>query len=172
MSGTIRRGRAEDLAAIVEIYNHYVAHSAATFDTQLQSLDDRRPWLASFGTGRHQLFVATDDEAGAGALLGYAYSGVMRPRAAYDRSVETSIYLAPDAVGHGLGARLYGHLFEALAATDVHRCYGVVTAPNPASVALHQRMGFTEVGRLSECGYKFDRWWDVLWLEKPLPAET
>ncbi|MEE4298231.1 MAG: N-acetyltransferase family protein, partial [Pseudomonadales bacterium] len=93
-------------------------------------------------------------------------------RAAYDRSVETSIYLAPAAVGRGLGEPLYRHLLDAIDATDVHRAYGVITVPNPASIALHERLGFSEVGRLSECGRKFDRWHDVAILERPTPRRT
>jgi phosphinothricin acetyltransferase len=149
----IRAAALADLAAVTAIYNHYVETSAYTFD------------LHSF-TGRHRLLVAEDDD---GRLLGYACAGPLRPKAAYDRSVETTIYLHPDARGSGLGPRLYGALLKLLAANDVHRCYAVVTMPNPASIHLHERLGFREVGRLTECGFKFDRWWDVVWMEKGMP---
>ncbi len=165
MTSTIRRGERHDLARIVEIYNHYVEQSVATFDTTTWAEEDREDWFESFGTDRHQLFVLEED----GVLIGYAYSSRLRPRAAYDRSVETTIYLAPAAVGRGLGEPLYVHLLDALAATDVHRAYGVITVPNPGSIALHERLGFTEVGRLTECGHKFGKWWDVAWLERPFP---
>ena len=165
MSTTIRRGVRDDLPRIVEIYNHYVEQSVATFDTTTWSAADRGAWFEAFDEHRHQLFVLEEDEV----VIGYAYSGRLRPRAAYDRSVETSIYLAPAAVGRGLGEPLYRHLLDALAATDVHRAYGVITVPNPGSIALHERLGFTEVGRLTECGHKFGKWWDVAWLERPFP---
>jgi phosphinothricin acetyltransferase len=161
----LRRGTRDDLPRIVEIYNHYVEQSVATFDTTIHAVADREAWFEEFGADRHQLFVLEE----AGRVIGYAYSGRMRPRAAYDRSVETTIYLAPAAVGRGLGEPLYRHLLDALARTDVHRAYGVVTVPNPGSIALHERLGFAEVGRLTECGHKFGRWWDVVWLERPFP---
>jgi phosphinothricin acetyltransferase len=103
------------------------------------------------------------------AIQGYASSRAFRERAAYDRSVETSIYLAPDAVGHGLGSRLYGQLLETLEAESrVHRAYGGVALPNEASVALHLRLGFKQVASFSEVGFKFGRFWDVVWFERAL----
>lgn len=160
----IRDAIQDDLPAIVAIYNHYVVHTAATFDLTPVRVDERQAWFAQFAPDtRHRLLVATGP---ADDLLGYAYSGPLRPRAAYDRSVETSIYLRPDAIGRGLGSRLYGALLDGLAYTDVHRCYGVITFPNPDSMRLHERLGFREVGRLTECGHKFDKWWDVVWMER------
>lgn len=168
MNTEIRRGTRADIPRIVEIYNHYVEQSAATFDTEPATVASRERWFETFGTERHQLFVTTEAEV----VIGYAYSGPFRPRAAYDRSVETSIYLAPAVVGRGLGEALYRRLLGALAETDVHRAYGVITVPNPASIALHERLGFVEVGRLTECGHKFDRWHDVALLERPTPPRT
>ena len=160
----IRDAVQDDLAAIVAIYNHYVVHTVATFDLTPVRVDERQAWFAQFAShSRHRMLVATGP---ADDLLGYAYSGPLRPRAAYDRSVETSIYLRPDAIGQGLGTRLYGNLLDGLALTDVHRCYGVITWPNPDSIRLHERLGFREVGRLTECGHKFDQWWDVVWMER------
>ena len=101
-----------------------------------------------------------------GEVLGYATSSVFRPRAAYDRTIETSIYLRDGATGLRLGTRLYAALFAAIAGEDIHRMLAVVAIPNDASVALHTSFGFREVGRLNEVGRKFDRWWDVVFLEK------
>ena len=163
MTAALRTGRRTDLPRIVEIYNHYIANSVATFDTTPIRVQDREAWIDQFGENRHRLLVLERD----GRVQGYAYSGPVRPRAAYGRSVETSIYLAPDAVGQGLGEQLYGALLEHLDSTDVHRIYGVITLPNPGSTRLHERLGFREVGRLTECGLKFGKWWDVAWLERP-----
>ena len=163
MTATLRTGTRADLPRIVEIYNHYVANSVATFDTTPIRVEDRHEWIEQFGDDRHRLLVLEQD----GIVQGYAYSGRVRPRAAYDRSVETSIYLAPDTIGQGLGEQLYGALLGHLDGTDVHRIYGVITLPNPGSVRLHERLGFREVGRLTECGLKFGKWWDVAWLERP-----
>jgi phosphinothricin acetyltransferase len=94
---------------------------------------------------------------------------VFRERAAYSRSVETSVYLDPSMLGHGLGTALYAALLDELAHEDVHRAYAGIALPNDASEALHRRLGFREVGTYTEVGRKFGRWWDVRWYERPLP---
>lgn len=160
----IRHGKQDDLPRLLTIYNHYIEHSHATFDTELQTLDQRREWFEGFSEkGPHQLFVV---EMGDG-IAGYASSRVFRARAAYDRSVETSIYLASERAGMGLGSALYAHLLEVLEEEEtVHRAYGGVSIPNEASVALHQRFGFKRVATFSEVGFKFGRYWDVAWFER------
>jgi phosphinothricin acetyltransferase len=161
----LRRGTEADLVPLTALYNHYIEHTPISFDLEPFEVEQRRLWFAAFGSsGRHQLFVA---EA-TGRLLGYACSHVFRPKAAYASSVETSVYCAPEAVGKGLGRRLYGRLFEALAREDVHRAYAGVTLPNPASVGLHEALGFKRLAVYSEVGRKFGRYWDVLWPEKSL----
>jgi phosphinothricin acetyltransferase len=161
----IRRARPSDLEALTEIYNHYVIHTAVTFDVEPYTPETRRPWLEQFAdAGRYQLFVVEE----AGAVLGYAGTMRFRPKAAYETSVETTIYLHPDHTGRGLGKRLYARLFEALRGVDAHRALGGITLPNEASVALHKGFGFAPVGTYSEVGRKLGRYWDVLWLEKRL----
>ncbi len=159
----LRRGEEADLAALTEIYNHYIEHTPVSFDLERFDVGQRRLWFAAFGaSGRHQIFVAEAE----GRVLGYACSHVFRPKAAYATSVETSVYCAPEAVGKGLGQRLYARLFEALAREDVHRAYAGVTLPNPASIGLHESVGFRRLCVYHEVGRKFGRYWDVLWLEK------
>jgi phosphinothricin acetyltransferase len=155
-----------DLEQLNEIYNHYVATSAATFDLDPIPMDVRREWFGHYAsTGPHRLLVAVDGED----VLGYATSSKLRPKAAYLTSVETSVYLAAGAAGRGIGTALYGALFAALASEDVHRAYaGITVLPNPASVALHERFGFRLVGTFREQGRKFGRYWDVEWYEKDL----
>ena len=100
-----------------------------------------------------------------GRVQGYAYPAPCAP--VRPTTVPWNVDLsAPDAVGQGLGEQLYGALLH-LDSTDVHRIYGVITLPNPGSTRLHERLGFREVGRLTECGLKFGKWWDVAWLERP-----
>ncbi len=160
----IRRVVQDDLPVLLAIYNHYVVHTPVTFDIEPVSLVQRSAWLETFApTGRYQCFVAARD----GQAIGWACSGKFRFRAAYDTSVETSVYLAPEEVGKGLGRRLYETLFDALSGEDVHRAYGVVTLPNAASVGLHRAMGFVHLGTLDEVGRKFGRFWDVAWYGKP-----
>lgn len=159
----IRRARESDLPALTAIYNHYVRETAITFDLEPYTVEARRPWLASFGeTGRHQIFVAEE----AGQAVGWACTRQFRERRAYDPSAETSVYLAPDVHRRGLGTQLYTRLFEAVAGEDIHRFIAGITLPNEASIALHERFGFTRVGVMREVGRKFGRYWDVLWMEK------
>jgi phosphinothricin acetyltransferase len=89
-------------------------------------------------------------------------------KGAYDTTVETTIYCAPDAIHKGLGSKLYAALFETLAGEDINRIVAGYTMPNPASAALHARFGFKPVGIFHENGRKFGRYWDVAWLERPL----
>jgi len=162
---SIRPAAPADLDALRRIYNHYVEHSAITFDIGVRSLDDRREWMARHAeSGPYRLLVL---ESG-GEVIGYASSGPHRPRAAYDTSVEVTIYLDPDHTRRGYGRLLYGALFEALEGEDLHCAYAGITLPNPGSVALHRSIGFSDVGVFHEVGRKFDRYWDVLWLEKRL----
>lgn len=161
----VRAAQARDLAQLNDIYNHYVRTTHVTFDVESVSMSSRMDWFAGFrDTGPHRLMVAVDDDL----VLGYAASKEFRPRPAYRTSVETSVYCRPDATGRGVGSALYGRLFDRLAGEPLHRAYAGVALPNDASLALHRRFGFTEVGTFSEVGHKFDRYWDVLWLEKPL----
>lgn len=162
----LRAAQHEDAAALAEIYNHYVVHTPITFDVAPVSVDDRRAWIAGFGeTGRHRLLVLEEED---GAVRGWACSRRFRDRAAYDPSVEVSVYLHPEHGGRGLGTRLYQSLFEAITGEDIHRAYAGITLPNPASVAIHRRFGFEDCGVMNEVGRKFGRYWDVQWMEKRL----
>ncbi len=161
----VRAARPADLEALTAIYNHYIVNTAITFDLEPFTLDQRREWLSHYAeSGRHRLFVAACD----GAVRGYACSSRFRPKGAYDPSVEVSIYLAPEYTNRGLGARLYTVLFDALRSEDVNRAYAGITLPNAASIALHRRFGFAEIGVYSEVGRKFGRYWNVQWFEKAL----
>ncbi|MDA5285338.1 GNAT family N-acetyltransferase [Streptomyces sp. Isolate_45] len=161
----VRPGTEADLTALTELYNHYVRETAVTFDTVPFSPEQRRPWLHSHPEdGPHRLLVAWTGDR----IAGYATSSAFRPKPAYASSVEVSVYLAPHAVGRGIGGALYTALFEALAGEPVHRAFAGVALPNEASVRLHERFGFRPVGEFTEAGWKFDRFWDVRWYEKPL----
>jgi phosphinothricin acetyltransferase len=161
----MRAARLDDLARLTEIYNHYVVHSPATFDLEPKTLDQRREWFSQFAeAGRHRLLVADEN----GVILGYAGAMRWRPKPAYDTTVETSIYCAPESVGRGVGGNLYAALFDAIAGENIHRIVAGYVPPNPASAALHERFGFRPVGTFSEVGYKFGRYRDVCWMEKRL----
>ena len=162
----IRRAEQADLPALLDLYNHYVVHTPATFDIEPRTLAQRREWLAGFAaTGRHQCFVAVGD----GRAIGYACSGRFKEKAAYDPTIATSIYIAPDACRRRLGRALYATLFEALRGEDIHRAYGGITLPNEASVGLHTAMGFRLIGTETQVGRKFGKFWDVALYERQMP---
>lgn len=155
---TIRRAEQSDLPALLEIYNHYVLNTAITFDIEPRTLEQRREWFSQFAhSGKYQCFVAVKS----GVVVGWASSSRFKERAAYDTTIETSIYLSSDSTGHGLGRALYETLFDAIANEDIHRIFAGATLPNAASVRLHEAMGFRLIGIQPEVGRKFERFWDV-----------
>ena len=163
----VRPAVVADVAAMAAIYNHYVETSHATFDIASVSLDNRLAWFQGFGEqGPFRLVVAECE----GQVVGYAGSGKFREKAAYATSVEMTVYVHPEAVGLGIGARMYEHLFALLAGEPIHRAYAGVTLPNPASLALHHRFGFRDLGIYDEVGYKLGQYWSVQWLEKLMPS--
>jgi phosphinothricin acetyltransferase len=154
-----------DYAGITELYNHYVVNSPATFDLEPYTLAARRPWFDAFSeSDRYQLFVAVGD----GRVRGYVGSMRFRPKAAYETTIETTIYLSPESTGQGLGRRLYEALFEALESEDIHLALAGMTLPNPHSIRLHESFGFKKMGVFKEVGRKMGRYWDVGWYEKRL----
>jgi phosphinothricin acetyltransferase len=165
---TTRRAHEADLPAITEIYNYFVANTVITFDTRLFRASDRLGWFHQFAAhGPHQIFVA----AGAGNVIqGFAYSSAFRDKPAYERTVEVAIYLAPHADEQGIGSTLYGALFAALdAEPGLHRAIAMIAQPNPGSAALHEKFGFRGIGELSEAGFKFGRYVDILMMERKFP---
>ena len=169
MSATIRFAASDDLNRLVEIYNHYVMETHVTFDTESFAVAERIQWFNQFAeTGRYRLLVAETEEG----IVGDASSTYFKPRAAYNTSVETTIYLDPKHQGHGVGSQLYGELIDQLVAeASAHRAYGGIALPNEGSVALHRKLGFERVGSYHEVGYKFDRYWDVDWYEKDVSGK-
>ncbi len=164
-SPLIRPATLNDLPRLTDIYNRYVVNSPATFDLEPYSVERRMPWFSQFApAGRHRLLVAEED----GIVLGYAGTTRFRPKAAYDTTVETTIYSAADCTRRGLGSLLYAALFAAIENEDIHHIVAGFTLPNPASQALHERFGFKRVGIFHEVGRKFGRYWDVAWTERGL----
>lgn len=160
---TIDRGAESDLPSIVALFNHYIIHTPITFYVEPFTVEARAAWFEQFtDQGPHQILVAKDS----GQLVGFAGSAGYRNQAAYDQTVEVFIYLAPEAGGKGLGTRLYTELFSRLKQANVHMALAGIALPNPASLAIHKKVGFVETGVLHEVGYKFSTYWDVAWLEK------
>lgn len=159
----IRRATLHDLPAILDIYNHYVEHDVVTFDVDPVTVDERRDWLASFDD-EHPCFVCDID----GRVAGYAYYAPLRPRAGYEHSKETTVYVSHTRHGHGIGSALYSALIEHARARGVHTLVGVLGGDNPASAALHEKFGFEPVGQLKEVGFKLGRYVDTYYYQKVL----
>lgn len=160
MSPTVRVAGPTDVDVISTIYGDAVRHSVATFD---ESDPPRSYWekrICSPVPGDHVLVVE-----GGGGVVGYAYSGAFRPRAAYSLTRETSVYLSPDAVGAGLGRLIYTRLLSLLRDDRMHLAVAVIALPNLASTALHESLGFEVVGTFNEVGRKFDQWVDTRWYQ-------
>ncbi|MEX2549249.1 MAG: N-acetyltransferase family protein [Nitriliruptoraceae bacterium] len=163
---TVRDATTADLPAVAAIYTHYVLRTTTTFNTEVRT---PRQWQDRFESqvvrGRYHLLVA---EA-AGTVAGFVETGPFRPKAAYERSLELSVYVAPDATGAGIGSALYRTLLARLEADEgFHRAYAIVALPNDPSVAFHEQQAFTLRGTLSEAGHKFGRYLDVAYFERPV----
>ncbi len=160
----IRPARPDDAETIGDIYNHYIRNTHVTFDMEAEPLDYWERWMHQFDeTGPYRLLVADR-----GQVDGFASSTRFKDRGGYDQTVMTSVYLRPVATGEGLGGKLYSALFDALATETVHRALAWIALPNDASVSLHKRFGFKETGTMTEVGYKFDQYIDVLMMERAL----
>jgi L-amino acid N-acyltransferase YncA len=156
---TVRSADPADLPRIAAIYDEQVRTAVSTFDLEPPPLAYWEARVASTEPGDH-LLVATSDAG----VVGYAYSSTYRPRPAYARTREVSVYLSAEARGQGLGRLLYDELLARLRADGVHQVLAVIALPNDASEALHRACGFARVGVLPEVGWKFDRWIDTaLW---------
>lgn len=160
----IRDATDADLDAVAAIYAHEVATGYATFDTEPPPRSRWEAKLASTHPGDHFLVAVQG-----GRVMGFAYSGPYRERGAYTNTRETTIYLAPEAAGHGLGRRLYDDLLARLDAAGVRTVLAGVALPNDASEGLHRACGFERLGVMREVGRKFDRWIDVAWWQRMAP---
>ena len=166
----IRTATKADVPAMLAIYAPYVRETAISFEYEVPSVEEfgarlertlaRYPWLAAERDG---------------TLLGYAYASAFHPRKAYDWCAEASIYVAQDARGRGLGAALYAALETLLKRQNILVLYACIARPPQedahltcASIRFHTRMGYRTVGEFPRCGFKFDTWYDMVWMEKRL----
>ncbi len=166
---TVRDAGIADAPRILEIYRYYVEQTAISFEYET-------PSLAAFETRmkktmqKYPYLVACRD----GVIEGYAYAGPFVGRAAYDWSCELTIYLAPQAKRQGLGRKLYEAMEEKLEKMGILNMYVCIGWPpeeedeylNRNSAQFHEHMGFAKVGEFHRCGYKFGRWYDMIWMEK------
>ncbi|MGP1458354.1 MAG: N-acetyltransferase family protein [Treponema sp.] len=165
----IRDVNVGDARKLLEIYAYYVKNTAITFEYEVPSLSEFENRIASTIEKYPYLCIVSGGE-----IAGYAYAGAFRTRTAYQWSAEVTIYLDRNARGAGLGRRLYEELETRLKAAGIENLYACVTSPSvsddpyvtTASEVFHERMGFTKAGTFHRCGYKFDRWYNMIWMEK------
>ena len=161
---TIRPFAWADVPAIAAIYAHYVRETVITFETEPPSeatMAERFGKMVDLG---HPVLSAECD----GVVVGYAYASIYRPRAAYRFTCENTIYLHPDQVGRGIGTQLLGRLIEDCRRSGFKQMVAVIAAERANSIALHKKLGFREVGRYEAIGYKFDRWLDIVHMQRAL----
>jgi L-amino acid N-acyltransferase YncA len=145
-----------DASQICSIYNHYVLETVVTFEEVPVRIEDMARRIADVSSRLPWLVYEHDGE-----IYGYAYATNWKERSAYRYSVESTVYLAPRVARQGIGTLLYLELLKALRDKDVHCVIGGISLPNPASVALHEKLGFTKIGHFREVGWKLGKWVDV-----------
>jgi phosphinothricin acetyltransferase len=166
VSISVRDATEADLPAIAAIYTHYTLRTTTTFNIEVRT---PREWRDRFMTqaedGPYDLLVAVAE----GTVVGFVETQQFRPKPAYHRSLELSVYVSPDAQMRGIGSALYTTLFDRLdGSEEFHRAYSIIALPNPASIGLHERFGFVHRGTLTEAGFKFGQYLDVAYYERAL----
>lgn len=175
---TIREATGLDLAGIDEIYNHYVRSSTCTFQVEPTTPDERRAWFAAHGPDHPVLVfeVAAASSPGprvaGGRIAAWASLNPYNPREAYWHTVELSVYVRDEHRGLGIGRALVSELLAHARTVGHHVVLAQVAADQEASLALHRSLGFREIGRLREVGFKFDRWLDVVLFDLLLRRDT
>jgi L-amino acid N-acyltransferase YncA len=161
----IRPASLEDAAAVAAIYGHHVLHSLGTFEETPPSVDEMTVRIDAV-VSRHLPYLVAED---AGRLLGFAYAGPFRPRAAYRYTAEDSVYVAPEMMGRGVGKALLSQVIAACEALGLRQLTAVIgDSGNGGSIALHRSLGFQESGIGRAVGYKHGRWVDIVWMQRPL----
>lgn len=161
MPFTLRPAHVGDLEAINGIYNHYVIHSTCTYQTIPSSTEERARWFAQHGS-RHPVIVVEDR----GRVIAWGSLSPVHERQAFANSVEDSVYVHHDYLRHGIGRMVLTELLRLAKEIGHHTVLGAISVDQDASVSLHKQLGFREVAHFHEIGYKFDRWLDLVWLQK------
>ncbi len=169
----IRDAEIADLEAIAEIYNDAVVNTTAIWNDTIVDVDDRAVWLAERLRVGYPVIVAADETG----VLGYASFGDWRAFDGYRHTIEHSVYVHKDQRGRGIGKTLMIELIERARAIDKHVMVAAIESENAGSIALHEKLGFVETGRMPQVGTKFDRWLDLTFLQlvldqRPFPDET
>lgn len=164
LPGVIRPADPADLPRITDIYNHEVLTGVATFDITPRGEREAEAWFAQFGTERPLLVHVSED----GTVTGFAYYLQYRPKEGYARTMESTIYIAPEFHRRGIGRALLRALIDRARAGGVRNLMAVLAGENLASEMLHRKCGYEFVGHYPEVGFKFDRWVDTRTWQKIL----
>ncbi len=154
--GAIRACAPSDAAKLCDLYNHFVRETVVTFEEALVAERDMAQRIEA--TVARLPWLVWEQEGG---IAGYACATPWKSRSAYRFSVESTVYVSPAFARRGIGSRLYGALIDELRARNVHCAVGGIALPNPASIALHEKLGFVKIAEFKEIGYKLGRWVDV-----------
>ncbi len=164
---TIRMAVLEDAEEILNIYAPYVTDSAISFEHKVPDLKEFKKRMIDIKE-KFPYLVAESK----GKIMGYCYASSFKNRAAYDWSVETTVYLNPGYKGKGTGRLLYNKLEEILKAQHILNLNACIAYPHPESIAFHEKMGYKMVAHFHECGYKAGVWYDMVWMEKMLGSHV
>lgn len=157
----IRKATENDLVAMLDIYNEIILHTTAVYDYKPHTMEMRRQWWETKQQQGFPVFVAEEE----GRLVGFSSIGPFRAWAAYQYSVENSVYVAAEARGKGIGKLLIPPLIEAAREMGLHTIIAGIDATNESSLQLHRHFGFEEVAHFKQVGWKFDRWLDLKFLQ-------
>ena len=157
-NNVIRPIKTEDITTVIDIYNHYIENSIATFETENVSYKEMLARIIKVQQDNFPWVVITDEFE---EVIGYAYASKWRERFAYSFSVEITVYISKNHAGKGLGTKLYSYLFSELKHLGIHSVISGITLPNAESIKLHEKFGMTQVANFKEVGFKFNRWLDV-----------
>lgn len=163
----IRSVQLADAKAIRAIYQPYVTETAITFEVDVPTVQEFEKRITQT-LAQFPYLVAVVE----GKVVGYAYASTYYARAAYDWTVELSIYISKEARGKGIGSALYDALEEELKARGFLRYLACIALPNEASIAMHEKRGYVQVAHFPKIGYKFDQWHDIVWMQKSLEGPT
>ena len=159
----IRSVQFADAKAIQAIYQPYVTETAITFEVDVPTVQEFEERITQ--TLAHFPYLVAEEE---GIVVGYAYASTYYARAAYDWTVELSIYISKEARGQGIGSALYDALEEELQARGYLRFLACIAFPNEASLAMHEKRGYVQVAHFPKVGYKFEQWHDIIWMQKTI----
>ena len=163
----IRLAKPSDARSLLDIYAPYVENTAITFEYEVPTVEDFTTRIEKT-LEKYPYLVAEEGDV----VVGYAYASTYYARAAYDWAVELSVYVSQDARGQGVGTEFYDALEDLLEQMGYIHFLACISLPNEASLALHRKRGYQQVAHFPKIGYKFNRWHDIVWLQKSLDKEA